>query len=196
MKSIAETVKKQKEEKEDLIKKQQKQQEDDKEENEEGEENEFTKTQKSLPLTSSQKKKLKKQRQKQQLRGNGGVTDHGFMYIGHLPHGFYEKEIKEYFSQFGRVIQLRLARSKKTGNRKGYGFIEFENIKVATIAAETMNNYLMFNKVLKCHLIPKDKLNKMTFKNANKVFHMPLKTSQRKRFNRKRSDEDMKVSLI
>lgn len=95
--------------------------------------------------------------------------EYGYMYIGHLPHGFYEEEIKSYFSQFGRVIRVRLALSKKTGNRKGYGFVQFENKEVAEIAAETMNNYLMFNKLLKCHVIPKEKLHPDTFKNAKKI---------------------------
>ena len=38
----------------------------------------------------------------------------------------------------------------QTGNIKGYGFVEFEHDEVAKIVAETMNNYLMFNKLLKC----------------------------------------------
>ena len=113
-----------------------------------------------------------------------------------MPHGFYEEEIKGYFSQFGRIIQLKLARSKKTGNHKGYGFIEFDDKEVAEIAAQTMNNYLMFNKILKCHVIQKEKLNPLTFKNARRGFVFRPKSLFRKRFNRKRSDEQIKVCFI
>lgn len=35
------------------------------------------------------------------------------VYVGHIPHGFYEEEMRGYFSQFGTVTRLRLARSKK-----------------------------------------------------------------------------------
>ena len=35
------------------------------------------------------------------------------MYLGHIPHGFYEEEMRKYFSQFGRVTRLKLSRSKK-----------------------------------------------------------------------------------
>lgn len=79
---------------------------------------------------------------------------------------------------------------------KGYGFIEFENDEVAKIAAETMNDYLMFNKLLKCHVIPKEKLNKATFKNAKKPFFLKLDSTFRKRFNAPKSDEKLEVKLF
>lgn len=37
----------------------------------------------------------------------------------------------------------------QSGKPKGYAFIEFLHPEVAKIAAETMNNYLMFNRLLK-----------------------------------------------
>ena len=76
----------------------------------------------------------------------------GVVYVGHLPHGFYEDQITRYCSQFGMVKGVRVARSKKTGRCKGFGFIEFECDEVAKIMADTMNNYLMFDKLLKCKL--------------------------------------------
>ena len=39
----------------------------------------------------------------------------GVMYVGHLPHGFYETQIKGYFSQFGSVKKVKVARNKKVG---------------------------------------------------------------------------------
>lgn len=41
------------------------------------------------------------------------VMKPGAIYLGHIPHGFYEKEMRGYFSQFGKVTRLRLFRSKK-----------------------------------------------------------------------------------
>jgi hypothetical protein len=35
------------------------------------------------------------------------------VYLGHLPHGFYEKQIEKYMSQFGRVKAVKVSRSKK-----------------------------------------------------------------------------------
>lgn len=38
----------------------------------------------------------------------------------------------------------------QTGNSKGYAFIEFDCDEVAKIVAETMNNYLMGERLIKC----------------------------------------------
>lgn len=37
----------------------------------------------------------------------------GVIYIGQIPHGFYEDEMQGFFSQFGKVYRVRLVRSKK-----------------------------------------------------------------------------------
>ena len=37
----------------------------------------------------------------------------GVVYIGHLPHGFYEEQMTGYFSQFGAVTKVRVARNRK-----------------------------------------------------------------------------------
>ena len=74
----------------------------------------------------------------------------GVVCLSRIPHGFYENEMRKYFSQFGTVTRLKLFRSRKTGRSRGFAFIEFQFSEVAAIAAEAMNNYLMFNKLLKC----------------------------------------------
>ena len=78
-----------------------------------------------------------------QLKKAGRVrptpADAGVLYLGHIPHGFYEQEMKGFFSQFGTVSRLRLARNKKTGRSKHYAFIEFKVAEVAEVVAKSMN---------------------------------------------------------
>lgn len=76
------------------------------------------------------------------------------MMIKCLPHGFFEEQLKDYFSQFGKVTRVRLARSRKTTKSRGFAFVEFQYPEVAEIAAETMNNYMMFRKLIKTVYIP------------------------------------------
>lgn len=45
----------------------------------------------------------------------GQDNERGVLYLGRIPHGFYEDEMKAYFSQFGDVTRLRLARNRKVG---------------------------------------------------------------------------------
>merc|ERR1719442_24228 len=102
----------------------------------------------------------------------------GVIYISHVPHGFYEKQMREFFGQFGTVTNLRLGRSKKTGKSCGYAFVEFKYPEVAKIVSESMNNYLMFDKILKCSVVPQERVSKKIFKNKINP-NRPPKKSQR-----------------
>ncbi|KAI8910416.1 hypothetical protein EDD86DRAFT_275468 [Gorgonomyces haynaldii] len=120
----------------------------------------------------------------------------GVIYLGRIPHGFYEDEMKSYFSQFGTVTRLRLSRNKKTGKSKHYAFIEFENEQVANIVAETMDNYLLFNHMLKCKVIPADQVHPDLFKGANKKFHaLPTNKIHRQKHNAKKTPEQKAKNL-
>ena len=77
----------------------------------------------------------------------------GVIYVGRLPHGLYEKEMRQYFDQFGEISRLRISRNKKTGKSKHYGFIEFQDKEVAKIACEAMNNYLVFGHLLQVQMV-------------------------------------------
>lgn len=87
-----------------------------------------------------------------------------------VPHGFFEPQMKKYFSQFGRVLRLRLSRNKKTGASKHFAFIEFANGEVADIVAKTMHNYLMFGHILQCRVVPSEQVHPELFKGANERF--------------------------
>ncbi|CAI4049945.1 hypothetical protein SKDZ_14G2120 [Saccharomyces kudriavzevii ZP591] len=80
----------------------------------------------------------------------------GIIYVSRLPHGFHEKELSKYFAQFGDLREVRLARNKKTGNSRHYGFLEFVNKEDALVAQESMNNYLLMGHLLQVRLLPKD----------------------------------------
>nr|XP_033802420.1 MKI67 FHA domain-interacting nucleolar phosphoprotein [Geotrypetes seraphini] len=115
----------------------------------------------------------------------------GVIYLGHIPKGLYEPQLRSYFSQFGSVSRLRLSRSKKTGNSKGYAFVEFECDEVAKIVADTMNNYLFNERLLKCQFVPPEKVHEQLFKGSETTFKKP-KYPAVQRYNKKRSPEEQK----
>eukprot|EP00116_Pleurobrachia_bachei_P008509 sb/3468771/ len=113
----------------------------------------------------------------------------GVLYVGHIPKSFQEKEMRQFFEQFGTILKLRISRSKKTSESKGYAFILFENEEVARIVAKTMHDYILCGRLLKsaaalglvvlvalschtvfCQFIPMDKVHKDTFKGSNRTF--------------------------
>merc|ERR1712066_384502 len=97
----------------------------------------------------------------------------GVLHVKQLPRVLDEQDLKEYFQQFGRVDKVKLARSSRTANSKGYAFILFKDGKVAEVASKSMDKYLLFNCLLKCKAILNEeyvKFNevfKVTYKNRD-----------------------------
>jgi hypothetical protein len=52
------------------------------------------------------------------LGSPGQQATRGVVYLGHIPFGFFEDQMKGFFAQFGDVSRLRLARNRKTGKSK------------------------------------------------------------------------------
>ena len=111
--------------------------------------------------------------------------------MGHIPHGFYEHQMKGFFEQFGDVKRWRLSRNKKTGKSKHYAYLEFADSDVAAIAAETMNNYMMMDQLLQCRVVEDDKLHPDTFAGANRAFkRIPWKKLDNEQHNKKRTEAE------
>ena len=157
-----------------------------------------------IPNYKKTKKKLRKAEEK------GGPDKPGTVYIGRVPHGFFEQQMREYFSQFGDITRLRLSRNKRTGASKHFAFIEFKLEEVAKIVAETMDNYLMFGHILKCKFAPDESLHPNVWKGANtkyrKIPHAKLEQARltapqseekwRQRNEREQKRRDKKARLL
>lgn len=109
------------------------------------------------------KKKLKQKKPSNRKRH--------IMYIGRLSGQLTEDDLLKYFTQFGRVINIRISRNKKTGNSKHYGFIEFQTNASLTSACLSMNNYLIYGHQLQCQIIDNNNIPENLFMNSNKKFH-------------------------
>lgn len=133
------------------------------------------------------KKKVQNIRNKPQTEA---ITP-GVLYLGHIPRLLVEPQLKEYFSQFGTVTRLRLSRSKKTGGSKGYAYVEFECDEVAKIVAETMNNYLFCERLLRCEFVPPEKVHPKIFIGHDTKFKKPFLPAV-KRYNKPRNEEERK----
>ncbi|XP_010543603.1 PREDICTED: uncharacterized RNA-binding protein C1827.05c [Tarenaya hassleriana] len=115
------------------------------------------------------------------------------IYIGRIPHGFYENEMEAFFKQFGTIKRLRIARNKKTGKSRHFGFIEFEDPEVAEVVADCMHNYLLLEHLLQVHLIPPEHVKPKLWRGFN-YRHKPVDRVQieRKYHNKERTLEEHK----
>lgn len=108
------------------------------------------------------------QKQIKEARASDPERTPGVIYLGRIPHGFYEHQMRAYFSQFGDITHIRLARNKKTGKSQHYGFIEFASAAVATIVAKTMDKYLMFGRILQVRVVPPGQIEGDVWKGSGK----------------------------
>lgn len=136
------------------------------------------------------KKKVQEVKKRKKKTGKAFSLTPGVIYVGHLPVGLFEPQLKTYFEQFGKVSRLRLSRSKKTGGSKGYAFIEYDCDEVAKIVAETMNNYLMGERLIQCHVIPPEKVHEKMFVGSRRLFKRPSHPAVA-RYNKSRTAEEV-----
>ena len=72
-------------------------------------------------------------------RGGSSVsTNNAQVYIGNLPYRVNEGDLKEYFSAYGRIVDVRMVKDRKTGRSKGYAFITYSN---ASEADESLDSH-------------------------------------------------------
>ena len=70
------------------------------------------------------------------------------LYVGNLPYRVHEGEVKTLFGEFGPVNSVRLVRDRKTGRRKGFGFVEMSEAG-AQKAMNKLNDYNFQERTLK-----------------------------------------------
>ncbi|KAI0047312.1 RNA-binding domain-containing protein [Auriscalpium vulgare] len=123
------------------------------------------------------------------------AADRGVIYLSRIPHGFYEDQMKAYFSQFGEVTRLRLSRNKKTGRSKHYGYVEFDSSSVAQIVAETMDNYLLMGHILSCKVVPNDEVHPELWVGSNRKWRVvPYDRVARVAHNKPRTEEEQEAA--
>jgi len=144
---------------------------------------------KALPINNKKSKLLNRQAAPEAIKESDASR---VVYLGHIPRGFEEAELSAFLGQFGKVTKLRLSRSKKTANTRGYAFVEFVSQEVAAIVAETMSGYLIDSKRMVCHVLPKDKVHDDMF--SGRPFKKVDWTARhRAKVNAPKSSSKMKV---
>ena len=73
------------------------------------------------------------------------------LYVGNLPYRADEEAVQEHFQEQGNVISVRLMKDRRTGKRKGYGFVEM-NAKGAAKAIKNLNDSNFQERTLKVRL--------------------------------------------
>ncbi|ATF09565.1 RNA-binding protein [Candidatus Enterovibrio altilux] len=70
------------------------------------------------------------------------------IYVGNLPYRANENDIKELFAKYGEVFTVRLMKDKRTGKRRGFGFVVMAEADVS-VAIGQLNNKEYGERTLK-----------------------------------------------
>jgi len=62
------------------------------------------------------------------------------IYVGNLPYGVTEEDLRETFSQYGEVSSANLITDKFSGQSKGFAFVEMPNNSEADAAIKALND--------------------------------------------------------
>ncbi|TRY29101.1 RNA-binding protein [Aliiglaciecola sp. M165] len=84
---------------------------------------------------------------KESLVSKGTTT----LYVGNLPYKVNEQAVSDHFSVYGKVDSVRLMKDRRTGKRKGYGFVEVDG-KSADKMIKKLNDTEFQERTLKVRL--------------------------------------------
>ncbi|MDM7861420.1 RNA-binding protein [Alteromonas sp. ASW11-36] len=70
------------------------------------------------------------------------------LYVGNLPYRANEEAVRAYFQDYINVQSVRLMKDKRTGKRKGYGFVEIISSDVSE-AIDKLNDSVFQDRTLK-----------------------------------------------
>ena len=79
------------------------------------------------------------------------ISEVSTLYVGNLPYRADEEAVQEHFEQQGTVVSVRLMKDRRTGKRKGYGFVEM-NADNAAKAIKNLNDSTFQERTLKVRL--------------------------------------------
>ena len=61
------------------------------------------------------------------------------VYVGNLPWGLSEEDLREAFEAFGEVVSVKIIKDKFTGRPRGIGFVEMPNQEEGESAISALN---------------------------------------------------------
>lgn len=73
------------------------------------------------------------------------------LYVGNLPYKANESHVKELFAKHGEVFAVRLMKDKRTGKRRGFGFVVMAASDAQT-AIEALNEKDYMQRTLKVRI--------------------------------------------
>lgn len=72
------------------------------------------------------------------------------LFVGGLKDNHDEPCLEEYFSQFGKVVSVKILTDKTTGKRRGFAFIEYDDYDAVDKAIRKLFYRFLLHQVRTC----------------------------------------------
>ncbi|KAK2380085.1 heterogeneous nuclear ribonucleoprotein Q [Trifolium repens] len=72
------------------------------------------------------------------------------VYLGGIPLDALTEDLKEFCERIGEVVQVRIMKGKDSSENKGFAFVTYRNVDLATKAIEELNNTIFKGRKIKC----------------------------------------------
>ncbi|KAJ7981174.1 Heterogeneous nuclear ribonucleoprotein like [Quillaja saponaria] len=72
------------------------------------------------------------------------------VYIGGIPHDASEEDLRAFCESIGEVTDVRVMKGKDSGENKGFAFVTFRSVDLASKAIDELNNTEFKGKKIKC----------------------------------------------
>ena len=79
---------------------------------------------------------------------NGGEKMNTKLYVGNLPYGVSEEELKKLFSEAGEVQSVKIVTDPYSGRPRGFGFVEMTSTAEAEKAISILNGKTLTDRTL------------------------------------------------
>ncbi|OMO49542.1 hypothetical protein CCACVL1_30943 [Corchorus capsularis] len=72
------------------------------------------------------------------------------VYIGGIPHDLSQEDLKSFCESVGEVTEVRIMKGKDSSENKGFAFVTFTSVELASKAIDELNNAEFKGKRIKC----------------------------------------------
>ena len=74
------------------------------------------------------------------------------IYVGNLPYGVADEDLREIFSQYGDIDKAKVIMDRESGRSKGFGFVEMTNDAEAEEAVQGLDGFMVQGRSLKVNV--------------------------------------------
>ncbi|KAJ7947999.1 Heterogeneous nuclear ribonucleoprotein like [Quillaja saponaria] len=105
----------------------------------------------TMLILSNDKSEVEDENEKEKHTELLSLPPHGSeVYIGGIPHDALKEDLSSFCESIGEVTEVRVMKGKDSGEKKGFAFVTFRTVDLASKAIDELNNSEFKGRKIKC----------------------------------------------